>query len=75
MILTGEQLQVQRTAREFATREIAPHAQAWESTGTPVQVMRALGELGFMGMCIDPEWGGAGADWMSYVLEIGRAHV
>ena len=70
MILTSEQLQVQRIAREFATREIAPHAQAWESTGTPVQVMRALGELGFMGMCIDPEWGGAGADWVSYVLAV-----
>ena len=70
MILTSEQLQVQRIAREFATREIAPHAQAWESAGTPVQVMRALGELGFMGMCIDPEWGGAGADWVSYVLAV-----
>ena len=71
MILTTEQRQIQRAARDFAAREIAPFAQAWDAAGrSPPEIMRALGELGFMGMCVDPEWGGTGADWLSYVVAV-----
>ena len=71
MILKPEHLEIQRVARDFTTREIVPYARHWETAGSvPSQVLRALGGLGFMGLCVTPEWGGAGADFVSYVVAV-----
>lgn len=71
MLLTPEQLQVRRAARSFAETALTPYAAAWDRDYTvPIAVLRELGELGFMGMRIDPRWGGAGLDTVSYVLAV-----
>ncbi len=62
---------VRDMAREFARAEIAPHARAWERAGAvPEAVLRQMGDLGLMGMCVPPEWGGAGMDFVSYVVAV-----
>ena len=69
MLLTEEQRAIRDTARAFATAEIAPHAAAWERDGgAPRELYRRMGEVGLMGVCVPPEHGGAGADFVSYVL-------
>ena len=69
MLLTEEQRAIRDTARAFAQAEIAPHAAAWERDGGPPRdLYRHMGEVGLMGVCIPPEQGGAGADFVSYVL-------
>ena len=71
MIPTDLQLQIRDAARAFARKEIVPHAAEWDRTCTvPIHVLRAMGPLGFMGMCVAPEWGGAGADFVSYALAV-----
>ena len=71
MQLTDEQQQIRETARAFAQREIAPHAAEWDRAGaTPRELYTRMAEVGLMGMMIDPEWGGAGADFVSYALAI-----
>ncbi|WP_122817968.1 acyl-CoA dehydrogenase family protein [Nocardioides pantholopis] len=61
----------------FAQKEIAPHAAEWSRVGeVPPQLFHAMGDLGLMGMLIDPEHGGSGAGYLAYVTameEIGRA--
>ncbi len=75
--LTEEQLLVQRTARELATNEVLPKAQEIDHEGRfPAELVAKLAALGFMGMYVPAEHGGAGADYVSYVLaleEINRA--
>ncbi len=75
--LTTEQREIRDLARRFADEEIAPHAAAWDrDKHFPRQVFSALGELGLMGVCVPVEHGGAGADFLSYVLvleELSRA--
>ena len=75
--LTPEQREIQALAREVAEAEIAPHAAAWDRDHTfPHQVFSKLGELGLMGVCVPEELGGAGADFLSYILvleELSRA--
>lgn len=69
MILTNEQEMIRDTAREFAKKEITPNVRKWESEHVvPVNVLSHLGELGLMGICVDEKWGGAGADFVSYIL-------
>jgi butyryl-CoA dehydrogenase len=71
VLLTDNQLAVRDLARTFTAREITPYAPRWDRDyEVPVPVLRALGELGFMGMCIDPVLGGAGLDFVSYVLAV-----
>src|SRR3990172_8641762 len=70
--LTEEQLEFQRTVREFCEREVKPNARRWdESAEFPLATVRALGELGVMGMTVPPEYGGAGLDQLaaSVVIE------
>lgn len=68
MILSTEQAMIRDLARDFSQREIAPHASAWERSGTiPVQILTELGQLGLMGMCAPSQWGGAGVDLVSYI--------
>ena len=69
MLLTEEQRAIRDTARAFAAAEIAPHAGAWERDGgAPRELYRRMGDVGLMGVCVAPEHGGAGADFVSYVL-------
>lgn len=66
---TEEQLMIKQTAKEFAETEIAPSAVERDIKGEfPYEIIKKLGELGFMGMMVSPEWGGAGLDTISYVL-------
>jgi butyryl-CoA dehydrogenase len=75
--LTADQREIQTLAREFADAEIAPHAAAWDREHRfPHDVFAQLAELGLMGVCVPEEYGGAGADFLSYVLvleELSRA--
>ncbi len=75
--LTTDQLDVQKLCRDFADAEIAPHAQEWDAKAEfPLETIRKMGELGLLGLPFPEEYGGAGADIVSYalaVMEIGRA--
>jgi butyryl-CoA dehydrogenase len=75
--LTEEQRMFQETARQFADKEIAPIAEKVDEQGQfPQETIRKLGELGFMGIGVPQEYGGAGADTACYVMaleEISRA--
>jgi alkylation response protein AidB-like acyl-CoA dehydrogenase len=75
--LTGEQREIRALARRFAEEAIAPHAAAWDREHRfPSEVFARLGELGLMGACVPVEQGGAGTDFLSYVLaleELARA--
>lgn len=71
MLPTEEQERIREAARTFARREIVPHAAEWDRNCTvPIDVLRAMGRLGLMGMCISPKWGGTGADFVSYALAV-----
>jgi alkylation response protein AidB-like acyl-CoA dehydrogenase len=75
--LTAEQREIQALAREFAEAEIEPHAAAWDREHAfPRELLGRLGALGLMGVCVPEELGGAGADFLSYILvleELSRA--
>ncbi len=72
-----EQREIQAVAREFASAEIEPNAAAWDRAHAfPRELLTKLGELGLMGVCVPEEYGGAGADFLSYILvleELSRA--
>ncbi len=71
MILSEEQILIRNTARAFAQEQVAPHTRAWEAAGEiPRPLLAEMGRLGFLGMCVPAEWGGAGADMVSYVLAL-----
>ena len=75
--LTAEQREIQALAREFAAAEIEPNAADWDRAhGFPRELLGKLGDLGLMGVCVSEEYGGAGADFLSYILvleELSRA--
>jgi alkylation response protein AidB-like acyl-CoA dehydrogenase len=67
--LSEEQLAVQKAARDFAQTELLPGViERDEHQKFPAEQIKMLGELGFMGMMVDPEYGGSGMDAVSYVL-------
>jgi alkylation response protein AidB-like acyl-CoA dehydrogenase len=67
--LTEEQLMIQQAARDFAQNELLPGViERDEHQKFPAEQIKKLGELGFMGMMVDPKYGGAGLDTISYVL-------
>jgi hypothetical protein len=71
--LTEAQQMIQAAAREFAQNEIAPIAAAFDRSGEfPVDTIRKAGELGFMGIEVPEEFGGAGFDTLSYALVIAE---
>jgi alkylation response protein AidB-like acyl-CoA dehydrogenase len=74
---TAEQREVQALARDFARQEIEPHAADWDREHTfPRDLFAKLAELGLMGACVPEEYGGAGTDFLSYILvleELSRA--
>jgi alkylation response protein AidB-like acyl-CoA dehydrogenase len=66
---TEEQLMIQQAARDFAEREIVPIAAEFDISGKfPEQTIRKAGELGFMGIEVPEEYGGAGLDAIGFVL-------
>jgi short/branched chain acyl-CoA dehydrogenase len=75
--LTDEQRQIQRLARDFATGEVMPVADDLDREKRfPYEIVAKLGELGLMGVPYPPEYGGGGADTLSYAVvveELGRA--
>ena len=68
-MLSDDQIMIRDTARQFARERLAPSAAERDRTGeTPRGLLAEMGALGFMGMTIPEEWGGAGADTVAYVL-------
>jgi butyryl-CoA dehydrogenase len=66
---TEEQLLIQQAARDFAEREIEPKAKELDKTGRwPTEIVARMAELGFLGMMVPAEYGGAGLDAVTYVL-------
>ena len=67
--LTEEHLMIQKAARDFANDVLKPGVIERDETQTfPAAEMKQLGELGFLGMMVDPKYGGGGLDTISYVL-------
>ena len=66
---TEEQLAVRDAARDFAQNELLPGViERDENSEFPAEQIKKLGELGFLGMMVDPKYGGSGMDTISYVL-------
>ena len=71
--LTEEQLMIQSMVRDLARSEFAPRAMERDKTKEfPADNLAMLGELGLMGMMVPPEYGGSGADSVSYVLALAE---
>ncbi len=72
-----EQREIQGLARDFARERIEPHAAEWDREHRfPRELFGQLAELGLMGVCVPEEYGGAGADFVAYILvleELSRA--
>ncbi len=70
-MLSEDQTLIRDTARAFARDRLAPRAAERDISGTiEPEVLREMGDLGFLGMTVDPEHGGAGADYVSYALAL-----
>ena len=68
---TPEQIQLRREVREFAAAEIAPHVLEWDENQTfPLEVVKKLGQLGYMGAIFPEEYGGAGLGYIEYSIII-----
>ncbi len=75
--LSADQQAIRTLTRELAEAEITPNAAAWDREHRfPDELIPKLAELGLLGVCVPEEYGGAGADFLSYVLvleELSRA--
>jgi len=68
---TDEHKMIKQTARDFAQKEIAPIAAAHDESGEfPHETIKKMGEMGFMGVEVPEEYGGAGMDTLAYVLAV-----
>ena len=69
--LTEEQLMIQQAARDFAIAELLPGViERDEFSKFPTEQVKMMADLGFMGMMVDPKYGGSGLDSVSYVLAL-----
>ncbi len=69
--LTDEQLQLKKSIREFAEREIGPHVMEWdEACQFPLEILKELGKMGVMGCIFPVEYGGAGLGYVEYVIAV-----
>src|SRR5881296_1988611 len=76
-IFNDEHEQLRESIRNFASKELAPHAEEWEETTFPNWVFERMGELGFLGLSYPEEYGGQGGDYYSNIVlaeEIGHAN-
>lgn len=75
--LSDQHQMMQKMFRDFCQKEIAPYAAKNDETGEfPLEIIRKLAAQGFMGIPIPEEYGGAGADFLTYILcleEVSRA--
>jgi butyryl-CoA dehydrogenase len=71
VIPTEEQDLIRDMARDFAKDKLKPFTQDWDRNSTfPLETLREMGELGFLGMLIPEEWGGPGASYMAYSMAL-----
>jgi alkylation response protein AidB-like acyl-CoA dehydrogenase len=69
--LTDEQRDIRALAARFANEVVAPQAMKWDREHHfPKEVIAQLGELGLMGICVPQQFGGGGADFLTYVLVV-----
>ncbi len=69
--ITDEHRMIQEAARDFAQGSIAPIAEQYDETGDfPLETIRQMGELGFMGVEVPEEYGGVGMDTLAYALAL-----
>ena len=69
--ITEEHKMIQQAARDFAQNEIAPIAEHHDETGQfPIDTVRKMGQLGFMGIEVPEEYGGAGMDTLAYSMAL-----
>lgn len=67
--LSEEHLMIQKAARDFANNELKPGViERDEHQKFPAEQVKAMGQMGFLGMMVDPKYGGGGMDTISYVL-------
>ena len=67
-IFTDEHEQLRESIRNFALKELAPHAEEWEETTFPDSVFERMGELGFLGLDKPEEYGGQGGDYYTSLV-------
>lgn len=71
MLLNEQQNLIRETARTFAQERLAPFAAKWDREARfPAEALREMADLGFLGMTVPEEWGGAGADTVSYAAAL-----
>jgi hypothetical protein len=71
MILSDEQEMIRDSLRSFVRERIAPFAAAWDREHAfPREALKEMAELGLMGMTVPEEWGGSGADYVSFALAV-----
>jgi butyryl-CoA dehydrogenase len=67
--LTDEQKALLEMARDFAAKDIAPHAQMFDEQGAiPKDLLDRMARLGLLGICVPTEYGGAGVDYLAYII-------
>jgi hypothetical protein len=71
MILTDQQEMIRDSLRGFVRERIAPFSAAWDRDHAfPREALKEMAELGLMGMLVPEEWGGSGADYVSFALAV-----
>jgi butyryl-CoA dehydrogenase len=71
MALSEQQSMIREMARSFAQEKLAPNSAAWDRDSRfPAEAVAEMGELGFMGMLVPEEWGGAAVDHIAYVTAV-----
>ncbi len=74
--LSEQHKMIRDAARDFARAEVAPGASARDAEGKyPAEVVKKMGELGFMGVFVPEKWGGAGMDVFAYILALEEISV
>jgi alkylation response protein AidB-like acyl-CoA dehydrogenase len=79
MFLSEEHTLLRQTVRDFAEREIAPHIREWDRSGAEASagpetrthirpVLKRMGELGLLGICVPAKYGGAGMDYLALAV-------
>ena len=71
MIYTEEQLMVRDMARQFATEQLAPNAASWDKNAEfPTDAIKAMGELGMLGMVVPEDYQGSETDMVAYAMAL-----
>jgi alkylation response protein AidB-like acyl-CoA dehydrogenase len=69
--LTDEQRTLRDMVKDFAAKDIAPHAESFDQQGRiPKDLLDKMAELGLLGICVPPEYGGAGMDYLAYIIAL-----